>query len=77
MSDVSKASILVAAYDLLGDGQGAEWGVNPEYTRAVIELVAETVGLSEEIDQGSTQREPFVLGMIYAANLLRREAVTA
>ena len=77
MSDVSKASILVAAYDLLGDGQGAEWDVNPEYTRAVIELVADTVGLPEEIDPGSTRREPFVLGMIYAANLLRREAVTA
>lgn len=76
MSGAWKAAILLAAYDLLGDGQGDEWDVNPEYTRAIIELVADTVGLPEHIDQGSTQREPFVLGMIYAANLLRQEVIS-
>lgn len=34
-----------AAYLLLGDGQGGEWDDNAEYTRGIIELLADTCGV--------------------------------
>jgi hypothetical protein len=70
MSTVSTNTILRTANDMLGDGQGKEWGDNPEYTRAVIEFVSELIPVPAEIlDKGGDDRNPFILGMIFAANL--------
>lgn len=39
--------VITAAIGLLGDGQGDEWDVNTEYTRAIVELVRDTCDLGE------------------------------
>lgn len=39
-------AVVYAAFGLLGDGMGEEWGLNPEYTRAIVELVRDTCGLA-------------------------------
>lgn len=66
-------TILLAAYGLLGDGGGREWGDNPEYTRAICELIGDTVGVPEElVDRGTETFEPFIFGMLYAAHILNK-----
>ena len=78
MQRITAHSILLTAHDSLGDGQGAEWYDNPEYTRAVIEFVSNTVAVPEDIlDKGGDDRDPFILGMIYAASLIRNERYAA
>ena len=42
-----KKRVLRTAYSLLGDGQGREWGLNPEYTRATVEMVRDLLALGE------------------------------
>lgn len=59
--------MLRTAYSLLGDGNGNEWDENEEYTRAITELVRDTLGLPEFIDAGSDEARAFVLGMIYGS----------
>lgn len=59
--------ILLTAYGLLGDGNGDEWGDNPEYTRAICELVADTTGCSAEVDRGGDDFIPFTLDQIKGA----------
>lgn len=39
--------VLTRAYNLLGDGQGGEWDLNPEYTRAIAELTRDVLGLED------------------------------
>lgn len=41
-------TLLLAAFDLLGDGNGYDLDVNAEYTRAIVELVGDVLGLSRE-----------------------------
>jgi hypothetical protein len=52
--------ILTAAYNLLGDGSGEEWDDNPEYKRAIVELVSDLLGVPEE-------GRPELLDLIYRA----------
>ena len=59
--------LLLTAYSLLGDGQGSEWFNNPEYTRAVREMIAYRLPDTSPVDLGSDWAEPFVLGVIYGA----------
>lgn len=71
-------TILSTAYNLLGDGQGREWNTNVEYTRALVDLIADTVGIPAEIvDPGGTERTAFVFGMIHAAHLLARQPASS
>lgn len=49
---VERVEIMRAAYSLLGAGDGSEWDENPEYTRAICELVADTCG----VDKGDVLR---------------------
>lgn len=61
-------TILTTAYGLLGDGQGQEWDLNPEYTRAITELVSDLVGVALDptgmFDRGGDGWRPFVLEAI-------------
>lgn len=41
-------TVLRAAYNLLGDGGGNEWGDNPEYSRAILELTADLIGFDRD-----------------------------
>lgn len=38
---VDLSTVVRSAYSLLGDGAGNEWDSNPEYSRAIAELVRE------------------------------------
>jgi hypothetical protein len=37
-------TLFTTAFNLLGDGEGGEWDNNPEYSRAIFELVGNIVG---------------------------------
>lgn len=41
-------TLLQAAYSLVGDGEGGMWDHNPEYSRAIFELVSDTTGVDKE-----------------------------
>lgn len=47
---VTTGKLLEVAAGLLGDGHGNEWDVNPEYSRAVFEVLADALGLGGERD---------------------------
>lgn len=67
---IPPAEVLRVAYGLLGDGQGAEWLENSEYTRAVVEFIGDLIGVpSDAVDIGGDDLTPFVLGMIHGAHL--------
>lgn len=59
-STSSDKIILRTAYNLLGDGQGNEWEGNPEYTRAVFEMVADTVGLGLNVSDHADEIEALI-----------------
>jgi len=67
---MNDALVLVTAYGLLGDGAGGEWLENREYTRAIVDLIADLVPVDPEIlDKGGDDKTPFILGMILGAQL--------
>lgn len=55
LPSVSAAKLLSNAYGLLGDGAGDEWDGNPEYKRAILELLSDVFGFREE-DRGEVER---------------------
>lgn len=67
---VSPRRLLLNAYGLLGDGGGGEWLDNEQYTRGIVELLRDTIGLPDDIDWDGDDLLCFVLGMVHAAHLL-------
>lgn len=46
-----RKAVLHTAYGLLGDGLGGEWDLNAEYTRGVVEMVGDLLGMSPDADR--------------------------
>lgn len=47
-----REAVMRTAYSLLGDGQGGEWFINGEYTRAIAEMVRRLLDLTEVDNHG-------------------------
>lgn len=60
--------LLERAHGLLGDGDGNDWDLNPEYTRGIMELICDVLP-SPEFDGDKSAQSAYVLGLMVGAGL--------